>query len=92
VLAKPHPLPGAEGHSAVADGKGEIGTEEAGLGMSRHVVGPFTGVLERNLLRDEPVQHHLHVVPHVRVPILVDGEAGGGVEQLDMHDSNLKLS
>ena len=24
-------LPGAEGHSAVADGKGEIGTEKAGL-------------------------------------------------------------
>ena len=43
VLAKPHPLdgilgiggvehlPGAEGNSAVADGKGEIGTEKAGL-------------------------------------------------------------
>ena len=37
-----------------------------------------------------PVQHHLHVVPHVRVPILIDGEASRGVEQLDMHDSNLR--
>ena len=69
-------LPGAEGHSAVTDGKGEIGTEKAGLvekfysksirhkrswdhhlGMSRHVIGAFTGVLERNLLRDEPGQN-----------------------------------
>ena len=88
VLAKPHPLdgilgiggvehlPGAEGNSAVADGKGEIGTEKAGLmekfcsksirhkstgdhhlGMSRHVVGAFARVLERNLLRDEPGQN-----------------------------------
>ena len=42
VLAKPHPLgnlrdgegqhlPGAESHSTVADGKGEVGTKKAGL-------------------------------------------------------------
>ena len=42
MLAKPHPLgnlrdgegqhlPGAESHSTVADGKGEVGTKKAGL-------------------------------------------------------------
>ena len=42
------------------------------------------------ILAFPPVQHHLHVVPHIRVPILVDGETSRGVEQLDMHDSNLR--
>ena len=36
-----------------------------------------------------PVEHHLHVIPDIWVPVLVDGEAGGGVEKLDVHDSNL---
>ena len=72
-----HHLPCAKGHSAIADGKGEIGTKKAGLvgeevlfkeqkissyrhlGMSRHVVRAFTGVLERNLLWDKPVQKNV---------------------------------
>ena len=72
-------LPCAKGHSAIADGKGEIGTKKAGLvgrevlfkeqkissyrhlGMSRHVVRAFTGVLERNLLWDKPVQKNVFV-------------------------------
>ena len=37
-----------------------------------------------------PVEHHLHVVPNVRVPVLVDGEAGAGVQQLDVHDPHLE--
>ena len=40
-------------------------------------------------MTDLPVEHHLHVVPHIRIPVLVDGETGAGVEQLDVHDSNL---
>ena len=36
-----------------------------------------------------PVEHHLHVVPNIRVPVLVDGEAGAGVQQLDVHDPHL---
>ena len=36
-----------------------------------------------------PVEHHLHVIPDIRVPVLVDGEAGAGVQQLDVHDPHL---
>ena len=38
-----------------------------------------------------PVEHHLHVVPDVRVPVLIDSEAGAGVEQLDVHDPDLRV-
>ena len=37
-----------------------------------------------------PVEHHLHVVPDVRVPVLIDCKAGRGVEKLDVHYSNLQ--
>ena len=37
-----------------------------------------------------PVEHHLHIIPHVRVPVLIDGEAGRGMQQLDVHDPYLQ--
>ena len=46
---------------------------------------------ERNVLRHESVEHHLHVVADVRVPVLVDGQAGRGVQQLDVHQTNGEL-
>jgi 2-methylisocitrate lyase-like PEP mutase family enzyme len=46
---------------------------------------------EGHVLWHDPVEHHLHVVPHVGVPVLVDGEAGGGVEQLDVHQTHREL-
>ncbi len=52
---------------------------------THHVVGPFTRVPEVHVLRHDFVEHHLHVVPHIGVPVLVDGEAGRGVEQLYVH-------
>ena len=52
VLAQPDALPGPEGHPPVADGKGEVGAEEAGLGVGRHVVRALAAVLERDRLRD----------------------------------------
>ena len=36
-------------------------------------------------------EEHVLPVPDVRVPVLVDGEAGGGVQQLDVHQPNCKL-
>ncbi len=43
---------------------------------------------EWHVLGDDAVEHHLHVVPHVRVPVLVDGQRGGRVQQLDVHQAD----
>ena len=64
------------------------------LCMSRHVIWSLARMLPGNILRHQPnknhhqhhhhhhhlpVEHHLHVVPHIRIPVLVDGETGAGV-------------
>ena len=46
---------------------------------------------KRNVFRHEPVEHHLHVVADVRVPVLVDGQAGGSVQELDVHQADGEL-
>jgi len=92
VFTEPDSLPSAKGDSAVTDGQSQVGAKQTGLGVGRHVVRPLTAVLEWDRLRHQSVEHHLHVVPHVRVPVLVDGQTGAGVEELDVHDPHLKLS
>ncbi len=37
-----------------------------------------------------PVQNHLHVVPDVWIPVLVEGEARRGVEQLQVQNPDLE--
>ena len=56
-----------------------------------HVIRSLARMPEWDVLWDDPVEHHLHVVPHVRVPVLVDGETGGRVQQLDVHQANGEL-
>ena len=46
---------------------------------------------EGQVLGHDPVEHHLHVVPDVRVPVLIDGQRGGRVEQLDVHQPHGEL-
>ena len=46
---------------------------------------------ERDVLGNDAVEHHLHVVPHVGVPVLVDGQARRGVQQLDVHQPHREL-
>ena len=58
---------------------------------SYHVVWSFARMSEWKIFWNNSVEHHLHVVPHVRVPVLVDGEGGAGVEELNMHQTNRKL-
>ncbi len=64
---------------------------DVGTYCTHHVVWALARVSERHVLRDNSVEHHLHVVPHVGVPVLVDGEAGGGVQQLDVHQAHREL-
>ena len=88
VFTQPDPLPRAQSDTSITNGKCQVGAQETRLGVGGHVVRAFTAVLEGDGLRDQPVQHHLHVVPHVWVPVLVDGERGGCVEELDVHQSD----
>ena len=56
-----------------------------------HIIRSLAGVSEGHVLRHYAVQHHLHVVPDVRVPVLVDRQGGGGVEELYVHQTDAKL-
>ena len=105
MLTEPDALPGAQSDAALADRQSQIGAQETGLGVGGHVVRALAAVLPRDGFRHKPghytlftlaafkcvtpVEHHLHVVPNIRVPVLVDGEAGAGVQQLDVHDPHL---
>ena len=54
VLTQPDALPGAEGDPPLTDGQGEVGAQQAGLGVGRHVVRTLTAVLEGDRLRHQP--------------------------------------
>ena len=56
-----------------------------------HIVWSLAGMPVGQVLGDDPVEHHLHVVPDVRVPVLVDGQRRRGVQQLDMHQAHCEL-
>ena len=58
---------------------------------AHHVVRSLAGVSEWKIFWYDSVEHHLHVVPHVRVPVLVDGQGGAGVKELDVHEANREL-
>ena len=50
--------------------------------ITNHVIWSLAGVPERRVFWHKSVEHHLHVVADVRVPILVDGQARRRVQQL----------
>ena len=54
MLTQPDALPGAEGDPPLTDGQGEVGAQQAGLGVCRHVVRTLTAVLEGDRLRHQP--------------------------------------
>ena len=56
-----------------------------------HVIWPLAGVSEWKIFGYDSVEHHLHVVPHVRVPVLVDGQGGARVKELDVHQTDREL-
>jgi len=91
VLTEPHTLPRAEVELAIRERHSQVGTKEARLDVGRHIIWALAGVAKRKILRHDPVQHHLHVVPDVGVPVLVDGKAGRGVEELDVQKANAEL-
>ena len=50
-----------------------------------HVIRPFARVPEGQVFRHYPVEHHLHVVSHIGVPVLVDGKGSRCVKKLYVH-------
>ena len=51
----------------------------------------IAGVSEWKIFGYDSVEHHLHVVPYVRVPVLVDSQGGARVKELDVHEADRKL-
>ena len=45
-------------------------------------------VVPEMIMWERPVKHHLHVVPHIRVPVLIDGKAEGDNDDGDVDDSD----
>ena len=58
---------------------------------SHHVIWSLTRMSEWKIFWNYSVKHHLHVVPHVWVPVLIDGQRRAGVKQLDVHQPNTEL-
>ncbi len=74
-LAEVNTLPSAEVQSAVGNGNGKAHAEERALGVGRHVISSFQGmVIIRFVLPYHVVEYLLHITAHVWIGILVDGE------------------
>jgi hypothetical protein len=56
------------------------GAVSASQSHTHHVVGALAGVPVGQPLWHDLVQHHLHVVPDVRIPTLVESQTGAGVQ------------
>ena len=66
-------LPSAYVQTATGDGDGDVDSCKASLGMCRHVVAAFKGVLViRLVLRDEMVEYGRQVATHVWVVVLIE--------------------
>jgi len=56
--------------------------------VGRHIIGAFERVLEkRQVFRYQAIEYGLKVHPDGRVGILIDGQAGGGVEDEEMEQA-----
>lgn len=88
VLAQPDALPCAQVQLALRYRDSERAAEKARLHVRRHVVGALARVPVRQPLRHYLVQHHLHVVPHVRVPALVQRQRRARVQYYNNNNNN----
>ena len=68
-------LPGAEGHSPLADGDGEVDGGKGGADVGGHVVVAFGGVDEHAVpIGDEAGEEGFEVAADVRVGVFLDEE------------------
>src|SRR5438067_5389005 len=84
-LAEEDSLPATEQQLAVVEGDGDARARERSLDVC---VGVLLAVAEAHaVLRDERAKRVEHVGGHVRVGVLVDGEAGGRVAHVEVADA-----
>jgi hypothetical protein len=88
VFPKVNPLPGAQRHSALANGDGEIDSRQRGPHVSRHIVVPLNRVREQGIaVRHQAGEEMLQVTSHVRVGIFLDEQGGGSVAEVQSHQA-----
>lgn len=56
--------------------------------MGGHVIGTLDRVHERLILGHDPIEARFEIGSHIRIGILVDGQAGGGVLKKDMDQTH----
>lgn len=80
MLPKKYPLPGSELHPTGADGNDFAGPSERHFDMTRHIIGPFEGVLKVWIIfGDEAVEPTFEISTGRRISILHDDQATAGV-------------
>ena len=90
VLAEVDALPSAEIQAPVSNGNGQTDTAQRGLGVSRHVIGSFQGVLVlRAVLRNQTVENGFHIYTNIRVGVLIDAQSATGMLREDVHNACL---
>ena len=68
-------LPYTHIHPSVGNGNGETGSGNGGLGVCRHVIVTFAGMLVIGLtFSDKTVENGFHVSLYIRVGVLIYGE------------------
>lgn len=84
-LAEVYALPGTEEKLPITHGDRQIRPHQSRLDMSGHVVGSFDGVdIVGIAFGNELVENRPKVMADVRVGVLVQGEAGAGVQDNEM--------
>src|SRR4051794_24445838 len=80
VLPQIDALPSPESEPTRVHGNRELRRREGGAHMRRHVVGPFSAVLEERVtVGSETREEPLEIGPNIGVRVLLDEQAGGGV-------------
>ena len=81
-------MPSTEIEAAVRDGDSEADSAEDGLGVCRHIVQAFEGMLVvGTAFGNQAVEDGLHIGTHIGVAVLVDGETATGVLGEDVDEA-----
>ncbi len=92
MLAQINSLPRTQIEAAGSNGNGQKTAENRCLEMSRHIVRTFRGVaVIRRVLRGKLVEVTFKISAHGGVGIFVEGQAGRGVVEENVSQSNLNL-
>lgn len=81
VLTQVNPLPGPQCQATIADGNRNGGTQQRRLHVGWHVIRSLQSVYQRQAsFRGDVIKKSLHIDANIRIGILIDGEAGGRMQ------------